>query len=175
MSVPPRTALSLWLAISLLATGAVSASHTGLGRSGGPLPPNETATLWSKDPDSQVEEVVPYYDLGDGHRLDLAGVTTDDEIVVAVEVERVNNDVYEAAPADYDKIAACDVEEAIWVVMTQSAGHTVLEALNDPPHGVPRVEKSYASTTPPQQFRIDTPGLTAMYPAAWLRDRDPES
>ena len=70
----------------------------------------------------------------------------------------------------FDKMAACGVEEAIWIVMTQSAGHKVLQALNDPPEGAPRVEKTYASTTPPQQFRIETQGLTAIYPAAWLRD-----
>ncbi|MFB6272838.1 MAG: hypothetical protein ABEL51_08105, partial [Salinibacter sp.] len=32
----------------------------------------------------------------------------------------------------------------------------------NPPEGEARVEKTYAPTTPPQQFRIDTPGLTAM-------------
>lgn len=123
------------------------------------------------DPDSPVVEVVPYYDLDGNHRLDIAGVDADDEIRVAVEAERVNHDLREAVPADYDKIAACGVDEAIWIVMTQSAGHDVLAALNDPPDGEPRVDKSYAATTPPQQFRIDTPGLTAMYPVEWLRDR----
>jgi hypothetical protein len=123
------------------------------------------------DPDSPVVEVVPYYDLDGHHRLDIAGVDADGEIRVAVEAERVNHDLREAVPADFDKIAACDVDEAIWIVMTQSAGHDVLQALNDPPDGEPRVEKTYAETTPPQQFRIDTPGLTAMYPAEWLRVR----
>jgi hypothetical protein len=65
----------------------------------------------------------------------------------------------------------CGAQEAIWIVMTQRDGHTVLEALNDPLEGKPRVQKTYAETTPPQQFRIDTPGLTAMYPVAWLRKR----
>ncbi|MFC7164545.1 hypothetical protein [Halospeciosus flavus] len=55
--------------------------------------------------------------------------------------------------------------------MTQADGHEVLQALNDPLEGPVRVEKTYAASTPPQQFRIDTPGLTAMYPAEWLRDR----
>lgn len=124
-----------------------------------------------EDPDSSVTEVIPYYDLDDQHRLDIAGLDSEGEIVVAVEAERVNHDVLRAVPDDFDKIAACDVEEAIWVVMTQSEGHAVLQALNNPPEGEPRVEKTYAKTTPPQQFRIDTPGLTAMYPAEWLRDR----
>lgn len=123
------------------------------------------------DPESPVVDVVPYYDLDGNHRLDIAGVDDDGEIRVAVEAERVNHDLREAVPADYDKIAACDVDAAIWIVMTQRAGHDVLQALNDPPDGTPRVAKTYAETTPPQQFRIDTPGVTAMYPAEWLRER----
>ncbi|AZH27148.1 ATP-binding protein [Haloplanus aerogenes] len=127
------------------------------------------------DPDSRVDTVIPYYDLDDQHRLDVAGLDAEGDIVVAVEAERVNHDVLRAVPEDFDKIASCDVEEAIWVVMTQSAGHDVLQALNNPPDGEPRVTKTYAGTTPPQQFRIQTPGLTAMYPAEWLRDRLEES
>lgn len=128
-------------------------------------------TEYVSDPDSRVSEVVPYYDLDENRRLDLAGLDADGGIVVTVEVERINHDVARAVPEDYDKMAACDPEEAIWVVMTQSAGHDVLQALNDPPEGPVRVEKTYAATTPPQQFRIETPGLTAVYPAEWLRDR----
>ncbi|PSQ26814.1 hypothetical protein BRD03_08690 [Halobacteriales archaeon QS_9_68_17] len=147
------------------------------------------------DPESDVVEVTPYYDLEevslpasafmapdadeseavtdkyDQRRLDIAALDENGEVVVAVEVERVNNDIKRAVPDDYDKIAECSPDEAIWVVMTQSDGHDVLTALNDPPDGEPRVEKTYAETTPPQQFSIDTPGLTAMYPAEWLRDR----
>ncbi|QLG28915.1 ATP-binding protein [Halorarum halophilum] len=123
------------------------------------------------DPDSPIVEVVPYYDLDENRRLDIAGVDREGTIVAAVEAERVNHDINRAVPEDFDKIADCDVDEAIWVVMTQSEGHDVLQALNDPPEGDPRVEKTYAKSTPPQQFRIDTPGLTAIYPAEWLRDR----
>lgn len=148
------------------------------------------------DPDSDVVEVVPYYEptaeetatvpaaaamgtTSDGiesavteseqRRLDIAGLDEQGEVVVAVEAERINNDVHRAVPDDYDKMAACDVAEAIWIVLTQSAGHEVLRALNDPPEGEPRVEKTYAETTPPQQFRLDTPGCTAIYPASWLQ------
>ncbi len=40
----------------------------------------------------------------------------------------------------------------------------------------PRVERTDCKTTPPQQFRPDTPGMTATYPAEWSRDRlDAES
>lgn len=146
------------------------------------------------DPDSAAVEVVPYYDLEevslpasiymggdedaaaeateafDKRRLDVAALDEEGNVVVAVEVERINNDVHRAVPEDFDKIADCDVEEAIWVVMKQRDGHKVLSALNDPVEGEVRVEKTYSETTPPQQFRIDSPGLTAVYPVKWLRD-----
>ena len=54
--------------------------------------------------------------------------------------------------------------------MKQSEGHKVLAALNDPSDGEPRVEKTYATTTPPQQFRLDEPGCTDILPAEYLRD-----
>jgi hypothetical protein len=146
----------------------------------------EVARRWTHqafvtDPDSPVETVVPYYELdetviandvdrdesGNASRLDVAGLDSDGGVAVCIEIERINNDVAEAVPADYDKMAACDPEEAIWVVMSQSAGHDVLQALNKSD----RVEKTYADTTPPQQFRIDEPGLTGMYPLTWVRDR----
>jgi hypothetical protein len=133
------------------------------------------------DPAAAVETVVPYYDLGEdalvdeadadgvgnARRLDVAGLDADGGVVVCVEVERVNNDLAEAAPADYEKMAACNPEEAIWVVMTQADGHAVLRTLNRSGH----VEKTYADTTPPHQFRLDEPGLTAMYPVMWLQER----
>jgi len=146
------------------------------------------------DPDSAVVEVTPYYDLDevtlpasvfmggdedaveeatdayDQRRLDVAALDEDGQVIVAVEVERINNDIHRAVPDDFDKIADCGVEEAIWVVMKQRDGHKVLSALNNPVEGEPRVEKTYAKTTPPQQFNIDTPGLTAVYPVEWLRD-----
>jgi DNA helicase HerA-like ATPase len=148
------------------------------------------------DEDSPVVEVVPYYEpspdqtadvpaaaaMGtetnaiesgvedaERRRLDVAGLDADGDVVVAFEAERINNDVHRAVPADFDKMAACDVEAAIWGVMTQADGHQVLSVLNNPPEGEPRVEKTYAETTPPQQFRIDTPGCSAIYPVEWLR------
>lgn len=122
------------------------------------------------DPDSPVVEVIPYYELDENRRLDLAGLDAKGDIVITVEVERVNNDINQAVPDDFDKMAACTPEEAIWIVMTQSAAHQVLAALRNPPDHTPRVEKTYAETTPPHQFRIDTPGLTAMYPVEYVRD-----
>ena len=121
--------------------------------------------------ESAVVDVVPYYEIDEQRRLDVAGLDETGEIVVAGEAERINHDVGRAVPEDFDKMADCDVEEAIWVVPKQADGHRVLAALNEPLEGEPRVEKTYAKTTPPQQFRIDTPGLTAMYPAGWLRDQ----
>ncbi len=129
---------------------------------------------YAANPDSSVSEVIPYYELDDQHRLDLAGVSSDGEIIVTAEVERINHDTRRAVPEDFDKMAACEPEAAIWVVMKQADGHKILSALNDPLEGTPRVEKTYAETTPPQQFRIDTPGMTAVYPAEWLRDHSPE-
>ena len=122
--------------------------------------------------DSPATEVVPYYDReASDHRLDIAALDPNGDVVVTAEVERINNDVREAVPADFDKMADCDPETAIWIVMTQSDGHAVLDALTDPADGDPRVEASYASTTPPQQFRIDAAGLTDIYPVGWVRDR----
>jgi hypothetical protein len=100
----------------------------------------------------------------------VAGLDADGNVVVAVEVERVNNDLRRAAPDDYDKIAACEADEAIWIAMTQNACHDVLAALNDPLEGEARVEKTYSRNTPPQQFNIETPGLTALYAAEYVRD-----
>ena len=146
------------------------------------------------DLDSDVVEVTPYFDLDevslpasiymggdeeavaeateafDKRRLDVAALDEEGNVVVAVEVERINHDIHRAVPEDFDKIADCGVEEAIWVVMKQRDGHTVLSALNDPVEGEVRVEKTYSETTPPQQFRIDSPGMTAVYPVKWLRD-----
>jgi len=81
----------------------------------------------------------------------------------------VNNDIHRAVPDDFDKMAACEPDEAIWIVMSRKDGHEVLSALNDPLPGGPRVE-IYSQNTPPQQFKIDTPGLTAIYPAEYVRD-----
>ncbi len=123
-----------------------------------------------EDLESAVTEVVAYYDIDEQRRLDIAGLDAEGEIRVAVEAERINHDVLRAVPEDYDKIADCEVEEAIWVVMTRTGGHRVLQALNDPTDGEPRVEKTYSQNTPPQQFRIDTPGLTAICPVEYVRD-----
>ncbi|WP_139203456.1 ATP-binding protein [Halorientalis persicus] len=146
---------------------------------------------FAEDSASAVEQVVPYYELqegeapaasfmGDGEdtaevesverrRLDVAGLDADGEVVVVGEAERLNNDSHEAIPADYDKMAACEPEEAIWATLTRTDAHEVLETLNDPADGEPRVEKTYSKNTPARDIRIDTPGATEIYPISYLR------
>ena len=121
------------------------------------------------DPDSAVVDISPYHDVDDG-RLDLAGVDQDGNVVVAVEAERSNHDTRQAVPDDFDKMAAEDPEEAIWIVKNRDGAHDVLEALNDPPGGEPRVEKTYSRSSPPQRFNIDTDGLTEVHSFTYLRD-----
>lgn len=75
----------------------------------------------------------------DHHRLDVVGLDVDDNIVVTVEVERINRDLRRAAPEDYEKVVACDPEEAPWVAMSNSEGHEILAALRDPLEGEPRL------------------------------------
>ncbi|MFT4922001.1 MAG: DNA helicase HerA-like ATPase [Haloarculaceae archaeon] len=122
------------------------------------------------DPASDVVEVIPYYDLGENQRLDIAGVDSESDVVIAIEVERVNHDIKRAVPEDFDKMAACNPAEAIWIVMSHTEGHDVLAALNDPLEGDVRVEKTYAKTSPVSSFKISEAGLTAMYTVEQVRE-----
>lgn len=74
----------------------------------------------------------------------------------------MNDDIKRAVLENFDAMAACEPEEAILIVMKQSDGHQILEALNDPLDGEPHVEKTYAKTTPPQHLRIKHPGMMAV-------------
>jgi hypothetical protein len=56
------------------------------------------------------------------------------------------------------------------VVKNREGAHDVLEALNDPPEGEPRVEKEYSRNSPPKMWTIDTPGLTEVVTFQHLRD-----
>lgn len=87
-----------------------------------------------------------------------------------MEVECINHDWREAIPKDVDKMASVNPDEAIWIVPTRKDAHKVVEALYDPPDGVPRVHTTYAKNTPPDQFTIEEPGLTAIYTFAHVRD-----
>jgi len=121
--------------------------------------------------DSAAVEVRPYYEPEGMHgRLDCAALDSDGEVVITLEAERINNDVREAVPSDFDKMAACDPEEAIWISMSRNGGHEILAALNDPPDGEPRVEKTYNETTAPRDFRIDTKGLSRVYSLSYVLD-----
>jgi hypothetical protein len=152
---------------------------------------------YKDDSDSSVVRVIPYFELDerestavpasvamggdseeledaadayDQHRIDAVGLDADGRVVVTLEAERINHDARRAIPEDFDKMAACDPEESIWVTMSHSEAHTVLQALNDPLEGEPRIEKTYAESTPASEFRIDTPGCTAMYTVEQVRD-----
>lgn len=122
-----------------------------------------------EDADSPVEEAVSYHEVGE-HRLDAAGLDGDGDVVVTVEAERSNNDTLRAVPEDYDKMAACEPDDAIWIVKNREMAHGVLDALNDPPTGPVRVEKSYSRNSPPQAFNIDAEGLTEMHTVRYVRD-----
>lgn len=106
--------------------------------------------------------------------IDLAALDDNGNIVVVAEAERVNNDVNTAVPEDYDKMVACKPEEAIWIAMSHTEAHDILAALQDPPDGEPRVEKTYSNSTPASEFRIDQPGLTAMYTLTQLQGELPD-
>ncbi|WP_255197772.1 type IV secretory system conjugative DNA transfer family protein [Halorarius litoreus] len=123
------------------------------------------------DPESSVVEARSYVDCPDGEgRFDAVGLDADGDVVVALEAERSNNDLKEAVPADYDKMAAADPEEAIWVVRQQSVAHEVLGALNDPAAGEPRVEKTYSENSPPSRWTIDQPGFSQVRTVTQLTD-----
>jgi len=148
---------------------------------------------FAKDPDSDVVTIRPYYDLKEGsinadaffggdeaveeaandferHRLDLVGLDEDGDIVLTIEVERINHDTRRAVPDDYDKMAACDPDHAIWVAMSHTDAHEILAALNDPLEGKPRIKKTYSEGTPTQSVRVDQPGFTDIHTVAQLRD-----
>lgn len=122
-----------------------------------------------ENPESAAVEVSPYHDVEDG-RLDVAGLDANGDVVVTVEAERSNHDTLRAVPDDYDKMAREEPEAAIWIVESRNGGHDVLEALNEPAEGEPRVKKTYSRSSPPQRFSIDTPGLSEMYTFSYIRD-----
>ena len=121
------------------------------------------------DPASPATSVARYLEVSEG-RLDAAAVDDSGDVVVALEAERINNDAHQAIPEDYDKLAAEDPAAAIWIVKNREAAHAVIEALNTPPDGTPRVEKTYGERTRPAVFTIDRPGLTDVYTFQSVRD-----
>ena len=114
------------------------------------------------DPDSPAARVEQYYEVPEG-RLDAAAVDETGDVIAGLEAERMNNDLAQAVPDDYDKLAAQDPEAAIWIVKNR-------EALNTPPDGDTRVEKTYGEQTRPGLFTIDQPGLTDVQTFQSVRD-----
>ncbi|CDK39377.1 ATP-binding protein [Halorubrum sp. AJ67] len=121
------------------------------------------------DPTSPATTVKRYYEGSEG-RLDAAAVDDTGDVVAAFEAERINHDASRAIPDDYDKLAAEAPDAAIWIVKNREAAHAVIEALNTPPNGTPRVEKTYGKQTRPAVFTIDQPGLTDVYTFQSVRD-----
>jgi hypothetical protein len=119
--------------------------------------------------DSAAVEVRTYYET-DGYRYDAVALDRSGEIAAAVEAERTNHDLLDAAPEDFDKLAAVEPEAAIWIVENRSGAHAVLEALNKPNDNVQRVEKTYSESTAPRLFKIDTPGLTDVHTLGYVRN-----
>jgi hypothetical protein len=60
-------------------------------------------------------------------------------------------------------MAATDPEQAICIVKNRAGAYEILQALNDPIEGDTRVEKTDSENIRPQDFTIDTPGLTDVY------------
>ncbi|MFC5969716.1 ATP-binding protein [Halomarina salina] len=123
-----------------------------------------------ESPDSAATHVQAYYDIGGSSRLDAVALNDDGEVIVTFEAERLNHDIAEAVPSDYDKMGAFDPEEAIWLVESRKAAHKLLNTLNDPNEGPQRVEQTYSESTAPRDFIIDTPGLTQVYTFRDVRD-----
>lgn len=121
------------------------------------------------DDASSAVAVEPYYEVPEG-RLDAAAVDESGDVVAALEAERINHDVTRAVPEDYDKLAAQEPEAAIWIVKNRAAAHEIVEALNTPPDGEPRVQKTYGEQTRPAAFTIEQPGLTDVHTFQSVRD-----
>lgn len=118
------------------------------------------------DPEQLQEDVNEY----NRSRIDVVGLDDDGSVRVTLEAERINHDLRRAAPENFDKMAAYEPDEALWITMSHNEGHEILGALNDPLEGAPRVEKTYAASTPASEFRIDEPGCTGFYTVERVRD-----
>jgi hypothetical protein len=117
------------------------------------------------DPDHPGTKVSTYHAI-DAGRLDVAVLDADGEVVVAGEAERSNHDTLRAVPADYDKLAACDPDRAVWVVEGRSEGHEVIRALHNPGDGEP-----YSDSSSLSRVTIDEPGFTDILTIGTFRDR----
>lgn len=126
-------------------------------------------TEFVEEPSHAGAEVQTYYPVDDG-RLDIAVLDDEGEVVVTAEAERSNHDTLQAVPADYDKMAACDPDQAFWIVEGRSEGHEVIQALNNPRNGSPRVEKTYSESYALTRVAIDEPGFTDIFTIGSFRN-----
>ena len=62
-----------------------------------------------------------------------------------------------------DKTAACEPDDALCVVTSQSDAVDIMEALYDPSDGDPRIDRTYSHTTPTSDYKIDAPGMTDVF------------
>ncbi|MFB6192090.1 MAG: hypothetical protein ABEI11_02075 [Haloarculaceae archaeon] len=123
-----------------------------------------------EDADHPGTEVVTYHPVEKG-RLDVAVLDDDGDVIVAGEAERSNNDTLRAVPDDYDKMAACDPDRAIWVVEGRAEGHEVIRALHNAPDGDPRVDRTYEDSTALSNVSIEQPGFTEIFTIGTFRDQ----
>ncbi|GAA0275844.1 type IV secretory system conjugative DNA transfer family protein [Halobacterium noricense] len=119
--------------------------------------------------DQPGDRVQRYCGVADG-RLDAAVLADDETIVATLEAERINNDRSEAIPRDFDQMAACNPDQAWWLVKTRSDAANLLRALHNPPDDDPRVPRTYSENMAPREYRLDTPGLTDVYTFEYARD-----
>jgi hypothetical protein len=127
---------------SVTATAARGPSHRHISESILHLRWKEIAEHWliehhRENPDSPVTTVDVEYSGPEG-MIDVVGLTDDGSVHVAIEAER-DNDLRGDAPADYDAMAACDPDIALWVVRNRRVTHRLLAALSDPRDGAQRV------------------------------------
>ncbi|WP_436932487.1 ATP-binding protein [Halosimplex halobium] len=114
------------------------------------------------DPDHAGATVETYYPVEDG-RLDVAVLDDAGDVLVTGEAERSNHDTLRAVPADYDKMAACDPDRAVWIVEGRSEGHEIIRALHNPGSGEPRVDRTYSESYALSRIDFDEPGFTDIY------------
>lgn len=115
------------------------------------------------DPATSAVSTTAYYEPPNGNgRLDAVALDEANEVVVALEAELSNHDTVRAVPHDFDKMAACDPEEAIWIVKNRTGAAEVLSALYEPKVGEPRIDRTYSENTAPVEYNIDSPGFTEL-------------
>lgn len=98
-------------------------------------------------------------------RIDVAALDGDD-VTLTVEVERPTNDLRTGVPADFDAMAACDPNAAVWIVANRELGHRIVEILVGDHNEDTRLSLTPADvkspTTPLERYDLQAPGCTAI-------------